>query len=207
MTDPRGDSGWIAEQGKHDGRGGLPRRELLAQPTLDGTIYTVGYLLGIIRAARDRGIMLPHFSELGTFLQRRERELREEWETSGGSAPEHVGLPQPEGGVGLMYLIAGRWTAQAHRDLVRNPHDNTPRARELVERVGGSLVASYYNTGEWDYFLVVNVETPTVAQAIREAIAEAGNVERIEIRQMLTTEQFLEALSAARGQAASMNKP
>ena len=96
-----------------------------------------------------------------------------------------------------LYMTQFSYTSEAWAALARNPEDRSTVLGELIENLGGRLIAFYYSFGEYDgVFIYEAPDESTAATAILAAISP-GHVKTVKTTTLLTVEDTMEALRRA----------
>ena len=96
-----------------------------------------------------------------------------------------------------IYMTHFAYTSDAWASLAKNPQNREKVFRELIEKLGGRLVAFYYAFGEYDgVFITEMPDEATLAAALLAAIS-AGHTKAIKTTVLLSTEQAMEAMRKA----------
>jgi uncharacterized protein with GYD domain len=96
-----------------------------------------------------------------------------------------------------LYMTQFSYTPKAWEAFVKNPEDRSVVFREMVEKLGGQLLAFYYCFGEYDG--VVIFEAPDEASATATIITAItpGHLKTTETTVLVTVEDTVEAMRKA----------
>ena len=83
--------------------------------------------------------------------------------------------------------------------LITNPEDRSVAVRNLVEKLGGKLLAFYYTYGDYDGFLVVDMPDNTSTLATVMAAFSAGGTAKLKTTVLITVEEAMAAMKKASG--------
>jgi uncharacterized protein with GYD domain len=84
-------------------------------------------------------------------------------------------------------------------NLVKNPEDRSVAVRNLVEKLGGKLLAFYYTYGDYDGFLIVDMPDNTSTLATVMAAFSAGGTAKLKTTILITVEEAMAAMKKASG--------
>ncbi|HEX6460408.1 MAG TPA: GYD domain-containing protein [Thermoleophilaceae bacterium] len=93
-----------------------------------------------------------------------------------------------------MYLGRFRYTPDAIKALVENPHDRARAAGAAVESVGGTLHGFWYAFGEFDGYFLMEAPDNSTAMALSATVAQSGALSTIETIPLMSVEEGIEAL-------------
>jgi uncharacterized protein with GYD domain len=89
------------------------------------------------------------------------------------------------------------YTPEALAALAQNPEDRSAAVRELVEGMGGRLIAFYHSFGEFHGAIIAETPDDVTGAAIAEAAQSAGHLKTYKTIPLLDVEEGLEALRRA----------
>src|SRR5215210_839825 len=89
------------------------------------------------------------------------------------------------------------YTPQALAELARNPEDRSAAVRELVEGMGGRLIAFYHSSGEYHGAVISEIPDDITGTAMSIAAQSAGHLKTYKEIPLLDVEEGLEALRRA----------
>ena len=84
-------------------------------------------------------------------------------------------------------------------NLVKNPEDRSVAVRNLVEKLGGKLLAFYYTYGDYDGFLIVDMPDNTTTLATVMAAFSAGGTAKLKTTVLITVQEAMAAMKKASG--------
>jgi uncharacterized protein with GYD domain len=84
-------------------------------------------------------------------------------------------------------------------NLVKNPEDRSVAVRNLVEKLGGKLLAFYYTYGDYDGFLIVDMPDNTSTLATVMAAFSAGGTAKLKTTVIVTVAEAMAAMKKASG--------
>ncbi len=97
------------------------------------------------------------------------------------------------------YIAFFTFKPEALARMTENPQDREAAVRELVESAGGTLEAYYVMFGPHDGFIICDAPGSVDAGAVSVVAASSGAFSHIETHEVLSSEQFREALAKAKG--------
>jgi uncharacterized protein with GYD domain len=100
-----------------------------------------------------------------------------------------------------LYMTQAAYTAEGWAALIKNPEDRSGAVRQLLDQVGGRLVAFYHTFGEYDVLVIYEAPDDTTATAVVLATASAGHLRATRTAPILTSDQAIEAMRRAGGLA------
>jgi uncharacterized protein with GYD domain len=83
--------------------------------------------------------------------------------------------------------------------LITNPEDRSVAVRNLVEKLGGKLLAFYYTYGDYDGFLIVDMPDNTSTLATVMAAFSAGGTAKLKTTVLITVAEAMAAMKKASG--------
>jgi uncharacterized protein with GYD domain len=96
------------------------------------------------------------------------------------------------------YMTQFTYTADAWAKLVKNPEDRSGVLGELLDNMGGRLIAFYYGRGEYDGVFLYETPDEATANATIFAAVSPGHVKAIKTTELFTVDETIEALLKAR---------
>jgi uncharacterized protein with GYD domain len=97
-----------------------------------------------------------------------------------------------------LYMTQFSYTPEAWKALVKAPEDRGKVFGELVEKMGGRLVAMYYSTGEWDGLLIYEAPDEVAAAATVFSAVSPGHIKGTRTTLLLSVEDAMRAMADAR---------
>jgi uncharacterized protein with GYD domain len=97
------------------------------------------------------------------------------------------------------YLMRFSYTPEAWARIIKKPEDRRDVAREIVEKLGGTLHGFWYGFGEHDGHVLIEAPDNVSAAAFSVGISAGGSLRSAETTVLLTVEETLEMLSKAQG--------
>jgi len=99
-----------------------------------------------------------------------------------------------------LYMTQFSYTAEAWKALVKAPEDRSKVFGQLVEKMGGRLVAMYYSAGEWDGLLIYEAPDEVGAAATIFSAVSPGHVRESRTTLLLSVEDAMEAMARAKAE-------
>ena len=105
-----------------------------------------------------------------------------------------------------MFIVSGRYTADAIKGMMAQPSDREAAVRPLVEAGGGKMISFLVTTGDKDFSMVVETDDLEGLLAALMVAGATDTVSDLKTVQAFTSAEFLAAQKRA-GQLASSFKP
>ena len=83
--------------------------------------------------------------------------------------------------------------------LIANPEDRSVAVKNLVEKLGGKLLAFYYTYGDYDGILIVDMPDNTSTLATVMVAFSAGGTAKLKTSVLITVEEAMAAMKKASG--------
>ena len=100
-----------------------------------------------------------------------------------------------------LYMTQFAYTSEAWKALVKNPEDRGRVFSELVEKMGGRLIALYYCMGEYDGLVIYEApDESTAAATILSAVAP-GHLRTTKTTVLMSVEDTMVAMHQAKAEA------
>jgi uncharacterized protein with GYD domain len=96
-----------------------------------------------------------------------------------------------------LYMTQFSYTPKAWEAFVKNPEDRSIVFRELVEKLGGQLLAFYYCFGEYDGGVIFEAPDEASATATIITAITPGHLKTTETTVLVTVEDTVEAMRKA----------
>jgi len=96
-------------------------------------------------------------------------------------------------------MIQFSYKSETVGNLVKNPEDRSIAVRNLVEKLGGKLVAFYYTFGDYDGFLIADMPDNTSSLAAVMAASSAGGTAKLKTTVLITVAEAMAAMKKAAG--------
>jgi uncharacterized protein with GYD domain len=101
-----------------------------------------------------------------------------------------------------MCYSTGSWAR-----MIENPGDRHAALEHIVEALGGSLEALYWQFGTQDSLAIADLPDSITAGALNTAITKTGAFKGVDTHELLTQKQLLDILALARGAAGVYEVP
>ena len=105
------------------------------------------------------------------------------------------------------YVSMFRYAPEAWRSLVDHPSDRGAAARDLIERMGGTMDSFHLMLGPWDGMVVWDVVDASAAAAINAGVAAHGVIRDVTTYQLIPAGDVPHVLELARVAASSYETP
>ncbi len=102
-----------------------------------------------------------------------------------------------------IYVLRGRYSAEALKGMVANPEDREAAISKVVEKAGGKLLSYYLTFGDDDWLVIIDCPTNEVALTIAIVGAAGGSNTDTKTTIAMTSQQAMAAFRAASGLAKS----
>jgi uncharacterized protein with GYD domain len=96
-------------------------------------------------------------------------------------------------------MIQFSYKSETVGNLVKNPEDRSIAVRNLVEKLGGKLLAFYYTYGDYDGFLIADMPDNTSTLATVMAAFSAGGTAKLKTTVIITVKEAMAAMKKASG--------
>ena len=96
-------------------------------------------------------------------------------------------------------MIQFSYKSETVGNLVKNPEDRSVAVKNLIEKLGGKLLAFYYTYGDYDGFLIVDMPDNTSTLATVMAAFSAGGTAKLKTTVIITVEEAMAAMRKASG--------
>ena len=98
------------------------------------------------------------------------------------------------------YMIQGRYTQTAIKNLISNPEDRSKAA-------GGKLLQYYWCLGDHDFVAIAELPNDEAAVAMSMAAGSVGHISGMKTTRLMTSAEAMTAMAAAEGVAKSLPAP
>lgn len=96
-------------------------------------------------------------------------------------------------------MIQFSYKSETVGNFVKNPEDRSIAVRNLIEKLGGKLVAFYYTFGDYDGFLIADMPDNTSSLAAVMAAFSAGGTAKLKTTVLITVAEAMAAMKKAAG--------
>jgi uncharacterized protein with GYD domain len=97
------------------------------------------------------------------------------------------------------YLVQAAYTTEAWAAMVKDPQNREEVIRPVIERLGGSLVGSWFAFGEYDVVSILQMPDNLSAAALSLAASAEGAVKAIKTTPLMTMAEGIAAMRQAAG--------
>lgn len=95
------------------------------------------------------------------------------------------------------YLIQVSYTQEAWAAMVHNPQSRRDAIKPVIEKLGGSIVGSWFSFGDYDGVAILEMPDDVSAAAFSHACSAAGAVKAFKTTPLMTNEQAIDAMTKA----------
>lgn len=95
------------------------------------------------------------------------------------------------------YLIQAAHTAEAWKSLLKKPVDRAEAIRPVIEKLGGSMVKSWFSFGDYDIVLLAEFPDNQSAAAFALAVMAGGAMRSVKTTPLLEIAEGREAMKRA----------
>ena len=103
-------------------------------------------------------------------------------------------------------MIQFSYKSEIVGQLIKNPEDRSVAVRNLIEKLGGKLLAFYYSFGDYDGIVIAEFPDNTSGLATTMASFAAGGTTKLKTTVLITVEEAMVAMKKAAGLQLSMPK-
>ena len=105
------------------------------------------------------------------------------------------------------YMTFFSYTSEAWERMIDTPENRAVAARKLIEQVGGRMEVFYWMFGEWDGFVVYEVDDSPIAATLSGVAIASGLIGRVKTQQLLRMDEVHAALDLAHTLASAYVPP
>jgi uncharacterized protein with GYD domain len=98
-------------------------------------------------------------------------------------------------------MIQFSYTPQAMAKLVKHPDDRSRYIKEIIEKMGGRMLAFYYTYGDFDGFVLAETPDSTSALAVNFAAANPEVLARTQTTICFPVNDAIQAMRKSEGLA------
>jgi len=95
------------------------------------------------------------------------------------------------------YLIQLSYSAETMAAFIKRPTDRREVIRKLAERLGGTLVGSWFSFGDYDAVIVIDGPDSVSAAACSMAVSSSGAFKTFKTTPLLSMEEGMAAMKKA----------
>lgn len=96
-------------------------------------------------------------------------------------------------------MIQFSYKSETAGKLLNNPEDRSIAVKQLLEKLGGKLLAFYYSYGDYDGIIIADMPDQTSGLAATMASFAAGGTAKIKTTILITVEEAMAAMKKASG--------
>lgn len=96
-------------------------------------------------------------------------------------------------------MIQFSYKSETVGKLIQNPEDRSVAVRNLIEKLGGRMLAFYYSYGEYDGIVIAEMPDNVSGLATTMASFAAGGTSKIKTTVLITVEEAMAAMKKASG--------
>jgi uncharacterized protein with GYD domain len=95
------------------------------------------------------------------------------------------------------YMIQSSYAKETAAKLVQKPEDRSVIVGEMIEKLGGRLLDSYFAFGDYDGVLICEIPDNVTTLALVMAATAPGHVAKLKTTVLLTPQESLAAMKKA----------
>jgi uncharacterized protein with GYD domain len=95
------------------------------------------------------------------------------------------------------YLIQLSYNAETLASFIKKPNDRTPVITKLAEKLGGTLVGSWFSFGDYDAVIIIDGPDNVSAAACSMAVSASGAFKAFKTTPLLGIEEGMAAMRKA----------
>ena len=103
-------------------------------------------------------------------------------------------------------MIQFSYKSETVGKLLKNPEDRSVAVRNLIEKLGGKMLAFYYCYGDYDGLLIADMPDSSSGLASTMAAFAAGGTSKLKTTVLISVEEAMEAMKKAAGVNIEMPK-
>lgn len=96
-----------------------------------------------------------------------------------------------------IYLVRGRYNAEALKGMMASPEDREAVIAKLLKNAGGKLIGYYLTFGEDDWLVIADCPNNEVVASVTMVAAAGGSVTDTKTTVAMTSKQSMAAFKAA----------
>lgn len=97
-------------------------------------------------------------------------------------------------------MIQFAYKSETVSNLIKNPEDRSIAVKNLIEKLGGKLLAFYYAYGDYDGLIIAEMPDNISGLATTMAAFAAGGTSKLKTTILITVEDAIAAMKKASGQ-------
>jgi uncharacterized protein with GYD domain len=106
-----------------------------------------------------------------------------------------------------IYMLQGRYTQGAIKNLISNPEDRSKAAASVVKAAGGKLLQYFMSFGEYDFVALADYPSDEAAMASAMAAGSVGHLTDLKTTKLMTAAEAMKAMATAAAAAPSLAPP
>ena len=103
-------------------------------------------------------------------------------------------------------MIQFSYKSETVGKLLKNPEDRSVAVKNLIEKLGGKMLAFYYCYGDYDGLLIADMPDSSSGLATTMAAFAAGGTSKLKTTVLISVEEAMEAMKKAAGVNIEMPK-
>ena len=103
-------------------------------------------------------------------------------------------------------MIQFSYKSETVGKLLKNPEDRSVAVKNLIEKLGGKMLAFYYCYGDYDGLLIADMPDSSSGLASTMAAFAAGGTSKLKTTVLISVEEAMEAMKKAAGVNIEMPK-
>lgn len=96
-------------------------------------------------------------------------------------------------------MIQFSYKSETVGKLIKNPEDRSAAVKQLIEKLGGKMLAFYYSYGEYDGLIIAEMPDNVSGLATTMAAFAAGGTSEIKTTILISVEEATAAMKKASG--------
>jgi uncharacterized protein with GYD domain len=96
-------------------------------------------------------------------------------------------------------MIQFSYKSETVGNLIKNPEDRTIAVRQLIEKLGGKMLAFYYSYGEYDGLVIADMPDHVSGLATTMVSYAAGGTTKLKTTILITVQEAMAAMKKASG--------
>jgi uncharacterized protein with GYD domain len=96
-------------------------------------------------------------------------------------------------------MIQFSYKSETVGNLIKNPEDRSVAVKQLIEKLGGKMLAFYYSYGDYDGLIIAEMRDNVSGLATTMAAFAAGGTAKIKTTVLISVEEAMAAMKKASG--------
>ena len=105
------------------------------------------------------------------------------------------------------YMVQGRYTQGAIKNLISNPEDRSKAGAALMKAAGGKLHQYFMCFGDYDFLAISEFPNDEAAAASSMAAGSVGHISDLKTTKLMTPAEAMKAMATAGTAAKSLSPP